>query len=153
MRGFLTGWGIRILIIAAIAVGAFILRDRLSSNAGDLAVGDCFDNPTTAGEVIQDVQHVPCNEPHDNEVFVVLDHPAADGAAYPGVSGFDTFTAESCIPQFEPYTGRSPDNEATLGYSYYAPTSEGWTDGDHEVICYLFNSDETKLTAPLKKAS
>ena len=38
MRGFLAGWGVRIAIIAVIAAGAFLLRDRLSGNAGDLAV-------------------------------------------------------------------------------------------------------------------
>ena len=36
MRGFLAGWGVRIAIIAVIAAGAFLLRDRLSGNAGDL---------------------------------------------------------------------------------------------------------------------
>ena len=51
-------------IVAVIIVGGFILRDRLSSNAGDLKVGDCFDEPASGAE-ISDVQHHPCTEaPH-----------------------------------------------------------------------------------------
>ena len=45
-----------------VAIGGFVLRDRLSSNAGDLAVGDCFDEPTASAETIEDVQHQPCTE-------------------------------------------------------------------------------------------
>ena len=36
-----------IFIIAVIAIGAFVLRDRLSSSPNELKVGDCFDSPTT----------------------------------------------------------------------------------------------------------
>jgi hypothetical protein len=59
-------WIIRIAIIAVIAGGAYILRDRLTANAGDLKVGDCFDDPT--GEQVKDVQHHPCTESHTAEV-------------------------------------------------------------------------------------
>ena len=63
-------WGVRIAIIAIIIVGGFVLRDRLSSSAGDLKVGDCFDEPATGGE-ISDVQHHPCTEAHTAEVVFI----------------------------------------------------------------------------------
>ena len=66
------GWIVRIGIVAVIAIGIFVFRDRLSSSAGDLAVGDCFDEPSIAIE-IKDVQHHPCNEAHTAEVIFVGD--------------------------------------------------------------------------------
>ena len=69
-------------IVVIVLVVAFVFRDRLSGNAGDLAVGDCFDAPTLDGQTVSDVQHHPCTEPHTGEVFAVVTNPAAD-AAYP----------------------------------------------------------------------
>ena len=52
---------VRLAIIGIIVIGeigAFLFRDRLTGNAAELKVGDCFDVPTTATE-ITDVQHHP----------------------------------------------------------------------------------------------
>jgi hypothetical protein len=147
------GWVIRIAIIAAIAIGAFVLRDRLSGNAGDLAVGDCFDEPTAAAETIEDVQHQPCNEPHDNEVMIVTNHPAADGAPYPSDAEMEVFVDEKCVSAYQGYSGRDPSTESEIGLAWYVPTTEGWNDGTRKVICYLYRNDGAKMTAPLRVAA
>jgi hypothetical protein len=146
------GWVIRIGIIAVIAIGAFVLRDRLSANASDLAVGDCFDEPTAAAQTVEDVQHQPCDQPHDNEVMVVTNHPAPDGAIYPSDPVMEAFVDETCIPAYKPYTGRDPATEAEIGLAWYVPTAEGWKSGTRKVICYLYRDDKAKMTAPLKAA-
>ncbi|HEY7970691.1 MAG TPA: hypothetical protein VID95_11905, partial [Candidatus Limnocylindrales bacterium] len=74
-------WILRIGIIVLIVAGGFLLRDRLSSNAGDLKVGDCFDDPAGQTE-IKDVQHHPCSEGHTAEV-VFLGKMTGDNASYP----------------------------------------------------------------------
>ena len=56
MRGLL----IRVGIIAVIVAVGFVFRDFLSGNAGDLKVGDCFDQPSTTNTVVKDVPHHPC---------------------------------------------------------------------------------------------
>jgi hypothetical protein len=147
------GWIVRIAIIAAIAIGAFVFRDRLSSGAGDLKVGDCFDEPKAA-ETIEEVQHQPCTETHDNEVMVVVDHPAAKDEAYPSDAEFEAFIDERCTSSvYQAYSGRDPATEEEIGLAWYVPTAEGWADGTRTVICYLFRNDATKMTAPLRVSS
>jgi hypothetical protein len=147
------GWIIRIAIIAAVVIGGFVLRDRLSSNAGDLAVGDCFDEPTASAETIEDVQHQPCTEAHDNEVMVVTEHPAEKGAAYPSDADIETFVDEKCVSVYQSYSGRDPSTESEIGLAWYVPTDEGWKDGTRKIICYLYRNDGSKMTAPLKAAA
>ena len=98
------GWVFRIGIIAVIAIGAFIFRDRLSSSAADLAVGDCFDVPT-ANVNIKDVQHHPCTESHTGEVFVLVNHPAAKGTAALTEAELIDFLTTACAPPFLAYVG------------------------------------------------
>jgi hypothetical protein len=143
------GWLVRIAIVVAIAVGAFVFRDRLSSGAGDLKAGDCFDEPKAA-ETIEEVQHQPCNEPHDNEVMVVMDHPAAKGEAYPSDAELEAFVDANCVPLYQGYSGRDPATEEEIDLAWYVPTSEGWAEGTRTVICYLYRLDLAKMTAPLR---
>jgi hypothetical protein len=142
---------LRIGIVAAIAGGIYVFRDHLPGNATELAVGDCFDAPTTTDETVEDVSHHPCADPHTAEVFYVADYPDQD--AYPGVDAFDTFTQTNCPPAFNAYTGldfySAPAEDYDIGLLY--PLAEGWTSGDHEITCYLVRVDEAKMTAPLQK--
>jgi len=64
-------------IIAIIAIGGYIFRDRLSSDAGGLKVGECFDDPAGATR-ITDVQHHPCTEAHNAEVVFLGELPDGD---------------------------------------------------------------------------
>jgi hypothetical protein len=150
MRGFLTGWGVRILIIAIIAVGALVLRERLTGSAGDLKVGDCFDEPTATTEV-KDVQHHPCTEAHTGEVVFVGDVPG-DSKTYPTLSAFDDFGVANCGPAFNAYTGRDIANETELTMGYFYPLAEGWAKGDREMTCYAIRKDGKTVTASVKKA-
>jgi hypothetical protein len=146
-RGFnWQGIALRVGIIAAIVVGGLILRDRLTGAATDLQVGDCFDVPAELGEV-SEVQHQPCHDAHDAEVFFVADFA---GSSYPVISGFDDFVIERCFPAFESYVGRSFEAATELDMSYFSPTLAGWGEGDREVTCYLVNLDKSKLTSSMK---
>jgi putative regulator of septum formation len=146
MRGLV----IRLGIIGVIVVGGFVLRDRLSGNAGDVRVGDCFDEPSTAQNV-EDVQHHPCTEPHTAEIVFVGDHPDAD--TYPSSDAFDAFVFERCVPAFESYTGRAWETDTELDMAYFYPTSEGWPRGDHEIACYLVRIDSAKMTSSMSAAA
>jgi len=148
MRGFVMGWGIRILIIAVIVVGALIFRDRMSNNAGELKVGDCFDDPPAAVE-IKDVQHHPCTEAHTAEV-VFVGKMTGDNAAYPADSVVESLVGANCIPAWNAYTGKTYDSEEILDLGFYQPTSQGWSKGDRDVICYAIRVDSEPMTSSLK---
>jgi hypothetical protein len=148
MRGFAMGWGIRILIIALIGGGALIFRDRLSSDAGSLKVGDCYDDPAAVTE-IRDVQHHPCTEGHTAEV-VFVGKMTGEDAVYPADSVVEAWVSANCVPAWNAYTGKNIDTETLLGLGYYQPTDKGWAKGDRDIICYAGRVDGTPMTATLK---
>jgi len=150
MRGFFTGWGIRILIIAVIAGGALIFRDKLTGNAGDLKVGDCYDSPAGTAE-IEDVQHHPCNESHTAEVVFVGKMTGEDNA-YPTDTAIDAWVTSNCEAPWTAYTGKNPRTDADFSLYYYAPTSDGWGKGDRGVVCFARRLDGAPMTSSLRAA-
>ncbi|HEX5148413.1 MAG TPA: septum formation family protein [Candidatus Limnocylindrales bacterium] len=140
---------IRIAIIGLIALGALVFRDRMSGGAADLAVGDCFDEPTILGEV-NTVQHHPCNEPHTSEVVFVGDMPASE--TYPSDEAFMAFFNASCVQAFNTYTGLDFAVLEAVDMGILTPTTKGWSGGDREVICYAIRVDGTAVSQSFKAA-
>ena len=142
---------IRVGIVGAIAGGAFLLRDFLPSNAGNLAVGDCFDLPASETETVEDVQHHPCTESHGGEVVFVGDFEPAP-SAFPSDDEIFAFFSTKCVAAFFEYTGLTMTTSGHLDMSAFTPTEEGWGDGDRTVICYATSIDESPMTTSVKKA-
>ena len=112
-----------------------------------LNVGDCFDDPPDVqgdGDgSVEAVAAVPCDEPHDNQVYHKFDLPDGD---FPGEDAtFDRATA-GCIAQFEAAVGEAYET-SPLDIFPLTPTESGWAAGDQEVICSIYNLDLSKLTA------
>lgn len=144
MGGFL----VRVVIIGAIAFGAYMFRDNLTGNAGDLKVGDCFDEP--AGEtLITDVQHHPCEESHTSEVIFVGNMPGAKDA-YPSDVEVDGFAESKCLPAYKKYTGADFDSTGEMTIGWFYPTTEGWKKGDRGMTCYAVREDGAALTTSIK---
>lgn len=127
------------LLVTAMLAGCTLLPGSVTS----LAVGDCFDEPGTEGEV-SEVQHQPCDQPHDAEVIFVVTHPAPAGESYPVVSGFEDFIREQCVPAFATFTGRDYDTDTELEMGYFHPTLSGWGEGDRGFTCYVTRIDGAK---------
>jgi hypothetical protein len=144
------GWIFRIGIIGVIAIGAFIFRDRLSSNAGELQVGDCFDVPTTLGDVA-DVQHHPCVEAHTGEAFAVLTHPAAKDAPPLSEAQLVDYLSSACGSAFIAYVGPAAATAELLDFGAFYPRDEDWGDGDREITCYAYRLDEATMTTSVHK--
>ena len=144
------GWIVRIAIVAVIAIGGFIFQDRLSSNAGDLAVGHCFDEPARAEEVT-DVQRHPCNEAHTSEVIFVGDLPGSRDV-YPSDEELAAYFDANCVPAFNAYTGRDYQSDTELDIGSFIPTEEGWREGDHEMTCYAIRVDGAATSQSVKSA-
>lgn len=137
--------------MAVIAGGAYLFRDRLSGNAGELKVGDCFDVPAQQTNV-KDVQHHPCNESHTAEVLALVTHPAAKGAPPPGEAELVTFLMNECGVAFYQYTGVGADAQTVLDYGAFYPVDQDWNDGDRGVTCYAYRVDEGSMTGSVRKA-
>ena len=110
-----------------------------------LEVGDCFDEPDITAAV-SDVPIVPCDQPHDNEVYAIYD--LADGD-YPGQDAVETSALDGCLERFEPFVGRDYATSA-LDYFHLTPTVESWSAGDREVICSVYRVDLEKMTGSMQ---
>ena len=143
--------GILGLIIVGGVAYAALTRDSSVGNADSLLVGDCVDRPDDS-DTITEIQHQPCNTPHDGEVFLNFTHPGGPDEPFPVVSGFRDFVLENCIPAFTAYTGRDYQTDTELDFAGLTPTMLGWTGDDHdrEFTCYLVRIDEGKLYGSLK---
>ena len=84
-----------------------------------------IDDVRADSEHISDVQVVPCAQPHDREVFVVL-NPELDtfsvGDAMIEISG------NGCLQRFELFVGRDYSSSSPV-ISWRHPTQQSWDEG------------------------
>jgi hypothetical protein len=149
-------WWIPVVVIA-LAVGYFTTARRDDGGAlstsgtvtlEDLRVGDCFSFKSDATE-INDVEGLPCSEPHESEVYAIANY---SGAVYPESDAqLDQAIGDVCLPPFESYVGRSYE-ESVLFITAITPTEESWNDGNRQFICHLFEADDELLTESQRNA-
>ena len=97
-----------------------------------LKVGDCLSDQAGATGEVSDVPVVPCEEPHDSEIFHSYIIP--DAETFPG--SFDEHIDAQCVPQFETFVGVAYD-ASTLELSWLEPTAQSWAEGDRELLCIV----------------
>ena len=107
----------------------------------DLEEGDCFGE---AGEQVETVSVVDCDESHIYEVFSVFDYePDAD--AYPGRDEVRSHADERCEAEFDDFVGI--DYQSSRWYiTSVTPSEETWADGDREIVCTLNLEDNSEVT-------
>ncbi len=111
--------------------------DRTASYA-TMSVGTCYQTPE--GEEVVDVRIVPCEEPHDQELFAVFLHPADSATPYPGANELDGYAEARCGDLFESYTGEALEDSRYELY-WFRPTEQGWTVFDRRISCSLQHPD------------
>jgi hypothetical protein len=114
----------------------------------DLEVGDCFDDPTGAGQVIFEVPVVPCDDPHDNEVYHQYEMTESD---FPGGDDVLETSTGRCLDRFQGFVGIAYQ-ESELALSPITPTAESWAEGDRVVYCVLYSVDLSKLTGTMRNS-
>jgi hypothetical protein len=112
-----------------------------------LSVGDCFS--TEATDEVSNVGGVPCTDPHDSEVFALINYDADSSAEWPGQEAIDAFSDEGCVAEFEGFIG-IPYSESRYYISYLQPTEGSWANGDREVVCLVVGEDGEQITGSLR---
>lgn len=130
----------------AIALSLLVACGPGEGSVFALDAGTCFDDPQeTRG--IQEVAVVPCDQPHDNEVFATFD---LDEPGYPGGARVEAAALEGCTEAFpEPVAEDHRDTDLVIGV--LTPSEDSWEDGDREVVCFLSSPDGV-LTGSLLEA-
>ena len=163
--------GIYILIALFAACGSVDDADRAESgdivsaddlNAFPMREGDCFDDSSDmsqaqsvgiiGGGFTEEIAAISCSEPHDNELFAVFDLsdrlPYLALERFPGEEGIVSFSRDGCFERFENFIGISYE-ESTLLVRMLYPTAESWAQGDREVSCMVYHSEE-KLAGSMR---
>lgn len=113
-------------------------------------VGDCW-NGFEVGE-LESVDAVPCDQPHQAEVFGLVDSPGGADEPFPGEEAIARFAEDRCLEAFEPYVGLSYEL-SEIYFSSLDPTKDSWErQGDREVICFLGYQDDRRTTGSLRGA-
>ena len=103
------------------------------SDVFDVEVGNCIGD-FQADEEVSNVDVVPCEEPHDQEIYAIFEVP--DGE-FPGEDSFEAQVQEDCIPEFETFIGMAWQ-ESALDIKWLQPTEESWGEGDRELVCTVY---------------
>jgi hypothetical protein len=147
--------GLLALSVLAAGCGGGVERDedgtiatRQSIPVTDLEVGDCFDLP--AGDEVENLDAVPCEEPHDAEVFHIYDLQDAD--TRPDPTTLAESNRDACVPAFERFVGFDFDT-SELDILTFDPSDDSWAAGDRTVICSLVEVDRSPLTGSAEGAA
>ena len=113
-------------------------------NVFSLKVGDCYNMPdvseTDFGLEVSDVELVNCDQPHEFEVFAVIQLPDSSWNGYDYVSQ----QAEiGCVNKFEAFVGIKYDSSVLWVYPLF-PTEFTWNETDaREVTCTIIEESNT----------
>ena len=129
-------------VAAALIVAAVGWYTRPSN---DLAAGDCF---RYSGST--QVRWIACDEPHDGEIFLMLNHPAVDTAPFPGPYTLEKWGKTRCDPEFTSYVGRPVRSDDGLTYVVWTPYAQDWTQGDREILCAVVSESGERLSERAK---
>jgi hypothetical protein len=104
-----------------------------------LQIGDCVQLPGIG--TVQSVEGVPCEEPHDAQVYSAYD---LVGASYP--VDIDEEAAEGCYDRWQAALGTVYEDDLERDFTIFTPTREGWDLGDRGVTCFVIPIDGGQVT-------
>jgi hypothetical protein len=118
--------------------------------AFELAAGDCLNDPGGLADSLGEVAVVPCDQPHQTEVFAVFEYDAADEDPYPGERRLTRVAERQCRgARFTDYVGvQKADSELLVLQA--TPAEDTWAQGDREIVCLLHTGGEQELTESLR---
>ncbi len=134
--------GITAVVIAIATSGADRGEDGSLEAAGPISVtalrpGDCVEE-LDIGRVGFTVPGVPCDEPHQAEVYSVFD-VTLDGS-WPGEADVVDEAEQRCLRDLEQqFPEVYADTEVDIFYLH--PSEATWRTGDREVVCFTYYLD------------
>lgn len=134
-------------VVAVVAVVAWLgseaERDRATGNvvgAGsvtldELRPGDCM-NGIEESSLQLSADVVPCDQPHEGEVFATFDLTTAE---LPPPEALVEMAETECADHLNGYA--SEEAAASLELFYFHPTEGSWSEGDRRIICVATHPD------------
>ena len=137
-----------VALAVGICTAAVVAANRSEGGVAytELVPGDCLEKP---GSTLVRADRVDCSEPHDLEVFALVDDPSPRDAEYPGQAILEREANVACPPQFQSYVDPAID-QATLGFTFFVPTKANWDDGNRRLLCTV-SASSGQLNASVRK--
>ena len=113
--------------------------DRESSegtiDAADLNVGDCISDANSRTGDVTTFKAVPCDEPHDGEVYTLIRLPGGENAKVPSEAFINGKGQRGCRARLRRQATRKAFRDSQLGFKFVYPTPESWAEGDRDITC------------------
>ena len=112
----------------------------------ELELGTCLDDASVPeGADLADIPQVPCDEPHDSELFGII---TIDDDTYPGADVLIDKGQNGCQLRFGDFVGIDFRSSA-LDFHFYYPTPSSWSQGDRTIYCMVVDPG-LKVTGSLE---
>ncbi|HVF14532.1 MAG TPA: septum formation family protein [Acidimicrobiales bacterium] len=115
-------------IVESGGLGAFVMRP-----------GDCFMAPEEGTELVVSVEGVPCEAPHDGQVYALFDVPDTEIFDEAGV---EAQAGEGCMSRWSTELWGTYEENMEIDIFYFTPSSESWAEDDREIVCVIVPLDE-----------
>jgi len=107
-----------------------------------LSVGDCLNDQSA--EEVYDVPVVPCDQPHDYEVYYDFAVPDGDFVEDDVTAAAD----DGCYGAFTEFVGMSYE-ESALDFTYFTPTQQSWDEGGDRIVSCMIADPSSQTTGSL----
>lgn len=122
------------VVVAGLAVVTLLFATGQKPSL-QLTVGDCFSRDQAGS--IQQVATIPCQLPHDWEIFAVFDDPRPPGAPYPGLGPLLDSHRPDCAARYVGYVGVPFDRNAPTQVDVLGPEDSYWELDIRTIYCAL----------------
>jgi|GEM_PF-333514 len=112
-----------------------------------LDANDCFNRVEglTDGRKVVTTTLIPCDSPHQAQIFELITYPADGSTPYPGAGVMNEFALAACYQSFAPWVGQSYE-ESILSIRVIVPTQENFDGNQYRRIhCYVERRDGADL--------
>src|SRR5690606_17849935 len=119
---------------AALAGCSSLDGDSDATSVFDLTPGSCVLAPSHEDVAVElsEVTTVPCEQPHELEVFALVDFPEQGGSGatqagstFPGDAMLKDFADGACAAEFATYVGIDY-RDSELFFTYLVPSARSW---------------------------
>jgi hypothetical protein len=137
--------GALILLVCVAATIALTQKSNQPTTLADVKEGECF-----TGE-LDDVTVVDCGQPHQRELYALVDPTNAEGA-YPGEDVLLTDQGNICSVEFVTFFGATVEVAQTNGIDIFpvVPTEAQWDAGEKQARCLTGRSDNSAFSGTIE---
>ena len=103
--------------------------------ADALKVGDCIRDATSRVGDVTTFDAVPCDEPHDGEVYTLIRLEGDENAQPPSEAFINGKGQRGCRARLRRQATPKAFRDPQLGFKFVYPTPASWADGDRDITC------------------